>query len=582
MKTYQCTGCGHQLQRPTQPLKCPQCGRQAIGLFRAVAGAAQQPGTAAPTAGAAIPQAGSAMRPAAPAQHGGVSPIGAPPPPPGSPAPPAASTPPPPAVAHPQPAPVYAPQTPAVQPGPAQPVPPRAESPAPQVQTPPLAQTPAPKQRSAPPPLPSAAKPQAATRPARPTPPPVEKQRPASLTRSPSAPVAAPPKREPPKPKPKVRPTPLRPKEFVWAWPPEPPFEDDARAMRNAPAVDPQGRVVLCCQGRLVALVEDEGKAKVVWEYVIGSPVPGPISVAADGTIRAHCADGYLHCLNAAGRQEWSPVRVGEPLGFAAPVVDEQGNTYVSAFRGGLLRVDAEGRLQPRAYFRSRRKLDSAGTIHEGVLYIGSDDGYVFAVRLGEGRGECLWDHAAEQGRTGWYVNCSPAIAADGTVVVAARDEHLYGFHPDGRTAWATRMPGQMLGSPVIDRHGHLYVGVFQTFRGQGGKGFLVSLDGNSHKIRWRYDAAGEVESTPVIGDDDLVYVGDDSGTLHAVDFDGHARWTAKVEAAVRSAGTIIAPQRLAFGLDDDTLVVLRCTAQGLAREGWPKFGRTLGQCGVA
>jgi len=89
------------------------------------------------------------------------------------------------------------------------------------------------------------------------------------------------------------------------------------------------------------------------------------------------------------------------------------------------------------------------------------------------------------------------------------------------------------------------------------------------------------VESTPVIGDDGIIYFGDNSGTIHAVDQRGKVQWTARVECAVRSALTIIAPGRLACGLDNETLVVLECGSQGLAPAGWPKLGRTLGQCGL-
>lgn len=392
---------------------------------------------------------------------------------------------------------------------------------------------------------------------------------------------ASAPKPEPPKPRPKVRPKPLRPQQFLWAYPAEPPYEDEARAMRNAPAVDPQGHVILYHQNRLVALVEEEGKPNVVWEYVIGSPVPGRVVVSADGTIRAHCADGYLHCLTAAGRQEWSPAHVGEPLGYAAPVVDAEGNTYVSAYDGGLVRVDREGRMDRRPYFRSRRKLDSAGIIRQGVLYVGSEDGYIFAIQLADRRGRNLWDHAAERGHAGWFVNSSPAVTADGFLVVAARDDNLYGFDLEGNRAWCTKMPGQMVASPVIDPAGNIYVGAFQVHRGQQGRGFLVCVDGNSHKVRWRYEAAGPVESTPVVGDDALIYFGDNSGTIHAVDAQGKPQWTARVECAVRSPGAILGPGRLAFGLDDDTLVVLACSAQGLAQEGWPKIGRNREQSGL-
>ena len=375
----------------------------------------------------------------------------------------------------------------------------------------------------------------------------------------------------------------IRPQQFVWAYPEEPPYNTDAKPMKNPPAVDPEGRILLCTQGRLLAL-QDQGdrKPSILWEYVIGSHVPGPIVVAPDGSIRAHSGDGLLHCVSSAGKQVWAPAHVGEPLGWAAPVCDAEGNTFISAYYGGLIRVDPRGKMTKRPYFRSRRKFDSGGVIHSGILYIGSEDGYIFAIQLDPRRGKNIWNHAAEQGYTGGYVNSSPAVTEDGVLVVTARDETLYGFAPSGAAIWATRMPGMMLASPVIDPYGHIYVGVTQAQRGQEPRGFLVSVDGNSHKIRWQYQAAGPVESTPVVGDDETVYFGDDSGTIHAVDTRGNAKWTTKVEAAVRSAGAIIAPERLAFGLDDDRLIVLRCSSQGLAQGGWPKIACTLSQTGMA
>ena len=382
---------------------------------------------------------------------------------------------------------------------------------------------------------------------------------------------------EPPKPKP--RPKPSRPEQFVWAFPEEPP-ESGAAPLVTAPAVDETGRVFVHLQGRLYAIEEEDGKPKICWEYVTSSHAPGPVVVAPDGTLRLHCSDGTLHCLSFEGKQTYPPVNVGEPLGFAAPIADADGNTWISALDGGLIKVDPEGRASDR-YFRSRQKFDAPGVIHGGVLYIGSEDGYMFAVRLDDRRGENLFDHAAEQGYTGWYIHSWPALSDDGNLIVAGRDEHLYGFSPSGKRLFKTHLPGQALASAVIDRHGQVYIGVSQARRGEEPRGVLLCLDGNSHKIRWQYQAAGAVESTPVIGEDDVVYFGDNAGVIHAVDFRGTAKWTARVELPVRCAGTILGPERLAFGLEDGTLIVLKCSSPGLAQAGWPKVGKTLGQCGM-
>jgi outer membrane protein assembly factor BamB len=382
---------------------------------------------------------------------------------------------------------------------------------------------------------------------------------------------------------PKTPPKPVRPEQVVWEFPESHPAAAALMAMRNAPAVDPAGRIYLHAGDRLVALTVADDRPTVAWEYVTGCRVPGPVVVGLDGNIRLHASDGCLHCLSDGGRQAWPPVHVGEPLGYAAPAVDARGNTWVSAFEGGLHRIDVEGRLhKPAPFFRSRQKLNAGGLIHDGVLYIGSEDGYVFAVQLDGERGENRWNHAGGHGETGWYVHSTPAMSAEGMLVVAGRDENLYGFRLDGTPGWRTQMPGQLLGSPVLDRFGHIYVGVSQSQRGHPPRGLLVCVDGNSHKVRWEYKAAGHVESTAVIGDDDVLYFGDNAGVVHAVDFRGAAQWTVALDSPVRSAGTILAPQRLAFGLDSETLVVLKCSSQGLAAEGWPKIGRTLGQSGMA
>jgi outer membrane protein assembly factor BamB len=381
------------------------------------------------------------------------------------------------------------------------------------------------------------------------------------------------------------RPQPVRPSQFVWAYPEEP-STHEPKPLGNAPAVDSTGRIFLHVQGRLVALQEEAGHPRVCWEYVTGSHAPGPVTVAPDGNVRLHCADGYLHCVSAEGRQAWPPANVGQPLGYAAPVVDGQGNTFISGLGGGLIKVDAEGKVRPSRghgrYFRSRQKLDAAAVIRQDVLHVGSEEGYMVAIQLDEQKGRSLWDQTADRGHAGWYVRCWPALAEDGTLVVAGSDEHLHGFAPDGTETWRTEMPGQMLGSPAIDPLGQIYVGLSQSRRGQEPRGGLVCVDGNSHKIRWQYQAAGPVESTPVIGDDEVICFGDNTGLVHAVDFAGKAVWTAQLEAAVRSAGTIIGPQRVAFGLDNETLVVLRCSSSGLAPSGWPKIGKTLGQCGLS
>ena len=121
-------------------------------------------------------------------------------------------------------------------------------------------------------------------------------------------------------------------------------------------------------------------------------------------------------------------------------------------------------------------------------------------------------------------------------------------------------MPGQILASPVLDSRGDIYLGLNCLAKGTADQGRLVCLRGNSHKIAWQYPTTAAIESTPAVDDDGVVYVGDNAGLVHAVGGDGVERWQAQLAAPVRSAGSIISPSWVAFGLDDDTLVVLKCS----------------------
>jgi outer membrane protein assembly factor BamB len=347
--------------------------------------------------------------------------------------------------------------------------------------------------------------------------------------------------------------------------------------------VDAAGRIFVHVRGRLFAVQESEDKPKILWEYVTGKHVPGPVVLGPEQSVLIHATDGYLHCIDAStGKQNWPPACVGEPLGYAAPVVDEAGNVWISGFEGGLLKVDPGGHLpKPGMFFRSRQKFDSAAILVDGVLYAAAESGYVFAIEAAGERGKSLWSHAGDHGFAGWCVHSAPAMTDDGVLVLPGHDDILFGFAGGGLPVFKTPMPGQMLGSPVLDRYGHIYVGVSQLPRGYESRGLLVCLDGNSHMIRWEYRAAGAVESTPVIGDDDVIYFGDNAGQIHAVDFLGNGLWTADVGSPVRSSGTILSSGRVVFGLDDETLVALKCSSTGLAAAGWPKLGRTLGQSGT-
>ena len=124
------------------------------------------------------------------------------------------------------------------------------------------------------------------------------------------------------------------------------PPEEKAMPLCNVPAIDADRHICLHVHDRLVTLEERNSRPVVLWEYVTGGRVPGPVVFGQDGNLRFHCSDGCLHCINLAasrfGRRSRSVNRWDTPLRWSTT-----GETRSSAhFDGGLDSVDPDGRVR--------------------------------------------------------------------------------------------------------------------------------------------------------------------------------------------------------------------------------------------
>lgn len=359
----------------------------------------------------------------------------------------------------------------------------------------------------------------------------------------------------------------------MWQFPKQLPGQAySTTALRGCSVAFGKTQFAVCLGNRLVGLDWKNSGLEELWTCDVGGHVPGSPVLGPDGLIRVHSGDGWLHCIDQNGYRVWEPVPVGEPLGWSSPVVDLNNNTYVSGYGGGIYRVGPRGDFRNRPYFRTRQKFDSTGLIYRGVLYIGCEDAYLYAIQLSEDEGKNSWDPLEGQGRTEWFINSGPALAPDSSLVVAGRDENLYGFYLDGKQAWKLYIPGQMLASPTVAANGDIFVCLSVVRAGQRDRGRLVCVDGATHRIRWEFEAKGAVESTPVVGDDQIVYFGDNTGHLYAVRGDGHCLWRQQIRVPIRSAGNIVGPNRLVFGLDNGTIAGFLCSSGGVSKKGWPKY----------
>ena len=183
--------------------------------------------------------------------------------------------------------------------------------------------------------------------------------------------------------------------------------------------------------------------------------------------------------------------------------------------------------------FQTKGQIFSSPTFNAGVVFIGSGDHRLYAVRASDGSE--LW-HFATKGA----VNSSPAIS-NGTVYFSSRDGNVYAVgEADGSEKWrfptggerrfsapgihglqprAELMPDPFdvfLSSPAV-WNGTVYIG--------SGDHNVYAIDAQTGRLHWRFATGNVVHASPAIASG-IVYIGSWDRYLYALDAQtGRLRW---------------------------------------------------------
>ena len=168
----------------------------------------------------------------------------------------------------------------------------------------------------------------------------------------------------------------------------------------------------------------------------------------------------------------------------------------------------------------------SSPAVLGGTMYVGSDDGHLYAVDIASQRE--LWRFAA-----GARIASSPAVS-NGVVYVGSNDRHLYAIDAaNGTLRWKHETGAEVFSSPAVS-NGIVYVGSDDNH--------LYAFDATNGTLRWQYETEDWVSTDPAVGGG-AVYVRSQDGILHAVDAStGEGLWQHNTDWEKSASGLSASP----------------------------------------
>jgi outer membrane protein assembly factor BamB len=167
--------------------------------------------------------------------------------------------------------------------------------------------------------------------------------------------------------------------------------------------------------------------------------------------------------------------------------------------------------------------VQSAPTVVNGRIYVGSDDGNVYAVDQVDGESQWTFE-------TGGSVSGAPAVA-DGTLYVGSADGTLYALDIAAQEmAWTYETGDGIEASPtVVD--GTVFFGSDDSY--------LHAVDADDGTATWTFETGGIITSTPAVSSG-TVFVGSADGRIYAVAADsGTERWSYDTDNGVNSSPAV-------------------------------------------
>lgn len=272
---------------------------------------------------------------------------------------------------------------------------------------------------------------------------------------------------------------------------------------------------------------------KFNWKYKTGGSIQCMPVINNIGNILFGSNDGYIYDLSGNGISPptSTPIVAMYMLNtqhtgqspYAAPLSKPQQSWTTTTIKSGNLFV-----------------LPSISIASDGTLYLGSDDGYLYALNPANGNIQPGWPVSMIKPipvnrniSSANSVYLTPLIAPDGTIYAGTNQGYLFAFTPNGAIKWFYRFNRLLQSSPIIDASGTIYFGSDKFM-------YAIGDSGTEPYNKWLipFAAGDNINSSPALGQNGYLYFGSDDGYVYALDsFTGLLIWSFNATADLLPAG---------------------------------------------
>ena len=169
--------------------------------------------------------------------------------------------------------------------------------------------------------------------------------------------------------------------------------------------------------------------------------------------------------------------------------------------------------------------------------------------------GRSIYNSSDNPGYVRWLFDTS-AEARGGTIIdnegmIYIGADNLFAVYPNGTKKWEYDTPFIIVSTPAIDENGIIYIATdWET------PNYLFAINSSNGKLKWKYKM-GWTWSSPNIGDDGTIYIGDFDDNLHAIYPNGTRKWVFNAGQSITSSPGIGLDGTIYFGSIDDHVYAL-------------------------